>query len=71
MDENSKVIQMHFPLEAVVGYVQHWKEQVNADPEMSDAEKAMCEDIVTLVNVAASSMQKLPLNFNPKDNAKS
>jgi hypothetical protein len=68
MDKNNNVIMLHFPLEAVVGYAGKWLEQTKADEKLQAAEKAMCEDIVTVLKVGASVMQQQPTNNNKNGN---
>ena len=55
MAEN-KVIQLHFPLDAVVSYAKKWHEQAMKETDLSDAEKAMCEDMLAVIEVGAGVM---------------
>lgn len=70
MDKNNNIIMLHFPLDAVVGYADKWLEQNKADEKLLAAEKAMCEDIVTVLKVGASVMQQQPINNNKNGNEK-
>lgn len=54
----AKPIKMNFPLDVVVKWVKGWAEATKKVSK-NDAEKAMVEDVVTMVGVAKSVMTQV------------
>ena len=57
----TKPIKMSFPPKFVADYVHKWAKKAKSEAA-NDAEKAILDDIVTMVDVALSNMQ--PVNAN-------
>lgn len=56
----AKLVQMNFPPTYVQNYVKKWAEEIKKDEKMVEAQKAMADDIVTLVEIAVGVMQPTP-----------
>ena len=56
----AKLVQMNFPPTYVQDYVKKWAEEIKKDEKMVAAQKAMADDIVTLVTIAVGVMQPTP-----------
>lgn len=56
----AKVVQMNFPPTYVQDYVKRWAAEMKKDEKTEAAQKAMADDIVTLVTIAVGVMQPTP-----------
>lgn len=56
----AKVVQMNFPPTYVQDYVKKWAAEIKKDEKTVKAQKAMADDIVTLVTIAVGVMQPTP-----------
>ena len=54
----AKPIKMNFPLDVIVNWVKGWA-QATKKVATNDAEKAIIEDVVTMVGVAKSVMTQV------------
>lgn len=56
----AKLVQMNFPPTYVQDYVKRWAAEIKKDEKTVEAQKAMADDIVTLVTIAVGVMQPTP-----------
>lgn len=56
----AKLVQMNFPPTYVQDYVKRWAAEIKKDEKMVEAQKAMADDIATLVTIAVGVMQPTP-----------
>lgn len=56
----AKLVQMNFPPTYVQDYVKKWAAEIKKDEKTVEAQKAMADDIVTLVTIAVGVMQPTP-----------
>lgn len=56
----AKLVQMNFPPTYVQDYVKRWAAEIKKDEKTVEAQKAMADDIVTLVTIAVGIMQPTP-----------
>lgn len=63
----AKVVQMNFPPTYVQDYVKKWAAEIKKDEKTVKAQKAMADDIVTLVTIAVGVMQPTPEKPNNKN----
>lgn len=55
---------MNFPPTYVQDYVKKWAAEIKKDEKTVEAQKAMADDIVTLVTIAVGVMQPTPKKPN-------
>lgn len=53
-----KVIKMHFPVSFVKDWVHKWADESKKESK-TDAERAMLDDVVTMIDIAAGAMVQM------------